>query len=374
MPEDLSEYAKRFHAVIGDRHHVGSPLGAWLVLALCGDANDPRRAEAAALLGRPHPLVAAAAAVWERVGAAPASFTEWYTALPDPVVTGPIPEPAELDRWAREHTYGLIERFPVPVEPATLLVLASALATKVQWNRPFDVVPAARLGDGPWTGRLTNVLHTPAGRAHDQRIVATAVGDVAVHTAKAHEGLEVTSVLADSRVPAQDVIAAAYEVATAPADRRRSLFDLPLGEYPLWTITEESAEVKAPDGREERCTAILPAWSAEDDFDLSHDSLGFAAAARRFAERLGRPGLDWIVRQAAMARYHRFGFEAAAVTAMATRMAFVAGRDGVRRTAELRFAHPYAVVAVTREPGTAWDGVPVFSGWVSEPEEVLDLD
>jgi hypothetical protein len=34
----VARYARRFHAVIGWRHHVASPLGAWLLLALCAPA------------------------------------------------------------------------------------------------------------------------------------------------------------------------------------------------------------------------------------------------------------------------------------------------------------------------------------------------
>ncbi len=34
----VSAYAGRLHAAIGDRHYVASPLGAWLLLALCGPA------------------------------------------------------------------------------------------------------------------------------------------------------------------------------------------------------------------------------------------------------------------------------------------------------------------------------------------------
>jgi hypothetical protein len=53
------------------------------------------------------------------------------------------------------------------------------------------------------------------------------------------------------------------------------------------------------------------------------------------------------------------------------------------RIAELRFGHPYAVVAVTLDHGrdTAgqsvprpWHGIPVFSAWVSEPEDVPETD
>jgi hypothetical protein len=57
-------------------------------------------------------------------------------------------------------------------------------------------------------------------------------------------------------------------------------------------------------------------------------------------------------------------------------------RPGVRRTAELRFGQPYAVVAVTTGPDhnagrrTAtprpWRGLPVFSAWITQPEDADD--
>jgi hypothetical protein len=46
----------------------------------------------------------------------------------------------------------------------------------------------------------------------------------------------------------------------------------------------------------------------------------------------------------------------------------------------LRFGHPYAVVAVTTateetaSSGNPWHGLPVFSAWVSEPEDATDND
>ena len=84
-----------------------------------------------------------------------------------------------------------------------------------------------------------------------------------------------------------------------------------------------------------------------------------------------------------MARYHRFGFEAAAVTAMALRASAVApGRKlAVVREATLRFARPYAVVAVARDRSWStdqqkwtagpWHGVPVFCAWV---DRIVDAD
>ncbi|MFF5173396.1 hypothetical protein ACFY3U_12240 [Micromonospora sp. NPDC000089] len=397
----LARYAARLHAEIGARHHVASPLGAWLLLALTAPAaTGPARAEledalgtdadtaaatAAALLDRPHPLVPSASAIWHRPGYDAAPLADWRATLPRATETGPLPGQAELDAWAREHTLGLIDRFPLTVSPQVVLALAGALATRVSWADPFDLAPATALGaDSAWAGRLERVLRTPE-RGHRAWIATSAAaGDVAVHQAAATEhdgaGLTVVSV-AGSGTPAQ-VLDAAYEVAAGLADDgaepagRRSLFDLPLGDAPLWTVREERAPTRAPGGREERHHAVLPCWSARDEHDLTAPALGFPAVSRALAGLLGEPELGVEARQATMARYGRYGFEAAAVTA-----AFALASmppEGVIRTARLRFGQPYAVVAVTtdrREGGVGpWHGVPVFSGWVAEPQEPAESD
>jgi hypothetical protein len=281
-----------------------------------------------------------------------------------------------------------------------MLVLATALATRVSWERPFDLVPAAELRaaerraaerraaelraaelraaepgpDAGWTG-LTRALRTPEGHGHEQFVAVTArAGDVAVHTARSRDGLAVTSVAAAPDVPPGDVLAAAYEVAGALAVdratvRRRSLFDLP-GDGPLWTVTERAGPTTAPDGREERCAAVLPAWSADSEHGLARPELGFGAAAAVLAETLGLAGHRYEAKQSAVARYSREGFEAAAVTAMAVALGFSPTRDGLVREAVLRFGHPYAVVAVTTDrAGGPWHGLPVFSAWVANPTD-----
>ena len=67
------------------------------------------------------------------------------------------------------------------------------------------------------------------------------------------------------------------------------------------------------------------------------------------------------------------GFEAAAVSAVAVALSMpLTGRS---REVVLRFGHPYAVVAVTTDAdgsAAAWHGLPVFSAWVSEPEDATD--
>ena len=397
----LARYARRFHAIAGSRHHVASPLGAWLLLALCAPASDGQTREflnatlgcdihdaaelAAALLASPHPLVAAAAGVWHRDGALSEAQARWMAGLPADVQTGPLTTQAALDDWARRHTFGLIERFPIALDPSIYLVIATALATRVSWERPFDLAPASALGpSSPWVTELSRVLQTPHDPGHEQFVAATqAAGDVAVHAARARDGLLVVSVAADPGVPAGDVLAAAYDLAPALATggrvARRSLFDLPLGEGPLWSVTETTAPIKSDAAREERCTAVLPAWTAESKHDLSDAELGFGAAAHALA-----PGDPWQAKQVAMARYTRVGFEAAAVTALGVALALQVPRQGLVRTAELRFGHPFAVVAVTAdEPGpgwsarqdpSPWSGLPVFSAWVAQPEDAEPAD
>ncbi|RLQ07640.1 hypothetical protein EAD96_06125 [Micromonospora sp. BL1] len=389
----LARYAERLHRAAGDTHHVASPLGAWLLLALTGptatgDARaalaealgadpDDAAAEARALLAAPHPMVAAATALWERTPAA--ELAAWRAALPEDTERGALPDQAALDAWARERTGGLIDRFPVDVTPDTLLVLANALATRVSWADPFDTAPGAELGAGSaWSGRLRWVLRTPPS-GHRCWVAATGrAGDVAVHAVPAGDGgpgMLVVSVAAAPEVPAADVLAAAQELASAAAfapdavPGHRSLFDLPLGETPLWALREEPTRTYAADGREERATAVLPCWSAQSRHDLTAPGFGFDAAARALGELLGLTGPEFDAAQSAVARFGRYGFEAAAVTAFGRATALPP--EGVARVAELRFGHPYAVVAVTTDPdGGPWHALPVYSAWVADPEEL----
>jgi hypothetical protein len=392
----IARYAARLHAAIGDSHHVASPLGAWLLLALAAPAStgtdrvaltevlgcdaDAAAAAAARLLASPHPEVASAAAVWTAPQAPlPEEFRRWRAALPAAVTTGDLPDQAGLDAWAREATLGLIEAFPAGWTPDLHLVLATALATRVSWQVPFELAPAADLGpSSEWSRRLSRVLRTPPGPrpGHSQFIAATPdAGDVAVQIATAQRGLLVCSVAAAAQVPAGLVLAAAYRIGCAQAVaapvRQRSLADLPLGDGPAWQLRAEPGP--GPDA----CTAVLPAWVARSEHDLDQPDLGFEAVKHALAPGPG----PWQASQAAMARFSRTGFEAAAVTAFAVRMAALAPRRD-RRVAELQFGHPYAVVAVavggdgparaSQADYRAWHGVPVFSAWVAEPQDAGD--
>ncbi len=404
----LARYAEDFHAQIQDGHHVASPLGAWLLLALVGlAARGPEQsalekiigmdADAAAaaadrLVSHPHPLVLASLAAWHRPAVESDEVQDWLAALPVEVERGNVPSRDDADTWVRERTLGLIDRLPLENLEQVLLALVSALATKVAWDIPFEECPGSELGPASaWSSQLNLVLRTPEHRSSASRMFLARTeraGLVAVHEAVGRAdqfglcGVSVYSVIAEPGIGRRDVLAAAYDVATtATRDRRAprsSLFDLPLGERPAWTISEVIDEFAH--GRE-RYSAVLPAWSARSQYDLLKGKFGFDVASQ-IVRRVLPPqlsGIGWFeASQSAVARYHRLGFEAAAITSFAYLLSR-AGGAGPCRVAAMRFGHPYAVVAVATDMHDdaghgelrrgPWHGVPVFSAWVSEPEE-----
>jgi hypothetical protein len=311
---------------------------------------------------------------------------QWRDGLPPGVTTGDIPTQEAIDAWANERTLGLIERFPIQIDPDLVCLLATILATKVSWDVPFELVHAATLAPSPWANSLNRVLQSPRhDPRHRQHVTETdRAGTVGVHLAGARGGLLVGSVIAvDPAIPPADVLATAQSIVTSEARVlhsvvRRSLFDLPLGPGAIWTITEEEVETKARDGREEVLTSVPPAWSPETTVDLDREDLGLPTAARVIKQALGLTNLTYEAKQAAVARYTAVGFEAAAVSALALTSSAPQLRPGYRREATLRFGHPFAVVAVAgNDRGVPWrdivsspcHGLPVFSAWVSEPAE-----
>ncbi|CAM3055340.1 hypothetical protein BST27_15010 [Mycobacterium intermedium] len=365
-------YARNFCRLHAGTHSVSSPLGAWLILALTAPVargairdelegvlgTDAKRARRALddLLADPPEAVRIALAMWGLDG--------WPDRLPAAVQAGPIPTQAQADAWARDHTDGLIDRFPVAVS-GMAAVLASALATRISWLRPYDLADAADLAS-PWSAKVADVLTLHGAYGYLTEVAD--LGLVAVHTAFGSDSLQVTSVIARADAPSEAVLAAAHDIARRDANgspvRRLGLSKLPLGQGDFWTITEE----RRPGGDQVR--VVLPAWTASSDHDLSADRrLGFGAVARAIGAAVSVPP-EVDARQSAVARYGQFGFEAAAVTAVALRSAMLP--LGLSRTATLIFGHPYAVVAVTggRHRRDPWAGVPVFAAWVSDPAEV----
>lgn len=393
LPDLIARYADRFHRGVEGEHWIASPLGAWLLLAVAAPAAEPGSQEAERitdalgvpiadavrlvgdLLGSPHAAVHAETAAWADLDATTAAIVEWAGALPAGTTFDThVPTPEEADAWALRATHGQIQKFPVDVS-AALLVLASALALDVSWTTPLDVVPSGLLGaDAPLGGRVRRVLG--AARDAERSVVRTAAaGDVALVVHRAATDLLVATVAAAPEVPAADVLAVAHELATGSALGHPAPavdpFDLQLGEGSVITVTER--EVPMPQDRLAVVRAYLPAWRADSTHDLVRQP-GIAAGATAVMGLLGPTGgpLEAEAKQVATAEFSRFGFRAAAVSAMAIRASGAPPRQpGVLREVTLRFGHPHAVVAVALdEDGGPWHGVPVFSAWVGEATEV----
>ncbi len=119
---------------------------------------------------------------------------------------------------------------------------------------------------------------------------------------------------------------------------------------------------------DQQLSALLPAWTASATIDLRHGTTPVPGVDAALATLLRlSAGEKPDAAQTTKARFTREGFEAASVTAMATRVSHRPGPPA--RHLELRFARPYAALAVA--VGTPpWDGVPVVSAWVTEPSHI----
>jgi hypothetical protein len=378
-----------------ERESVSSPLGIWLLLCAClqgADGVERRRLESIvgcsraeagecldAFLSNVPAALHAAVAVWVREALVSQRLARWRSELPSGVERGPIPTQEQADAWADRNTLGLIKRFPGT--PADFdLVLASALATKVSWEQPFNVDPArARFSPAsPWINAVERVLWTEV--TTDTGIVDTeAAGLVAVHEAVAQEDLTVICVCADPSADRADVFSAAHEVARHIAAGSElpstSLFGLALGEGHSWTIAERERPAWQAGQRFEVITDVsLPAWGIESELELlKSPAFGAGAATDVLHQMIGDGPGD--ARQVALATFDRYGFKAAAIThfAAASGAPAMPTETGVERTASVRLDHPFAAIAVVGRPSGAprrFHGLPVFEAWVHSPTEV----
>lgn len=122
-----------------------SPVGVWLLLvATASGAVEQARADLAgvvedttgavlddAMSALAERDVHTGLGAWTAAGrAVPAEFAQELRRLD----SGPLPQLADLDRWADRHTDGLIRAFPLTPDRTTALLLASAAATSGRWT------------------------------------------------------------------------------------------------------------------------------------------------------------------------------------------------------------------------------------------------
>jgi hypothetical protein len=395
----VAAYAPSLHAAAGEQHHVVSPLGAWLLLALAaplttgGDREalerilgcDVETAARAAgeMLAAPHPALSVALAMWHREGLGEA-LEAWGRTLPTGATTGPVPSQAEADAWVREHTRGMIESVPATIDKRTRMLIATAAATEAPWRRALTLVPASELG-GPWASRVKRVMRTTDPERAQVVARTQAAGLVGVSHQSSRSGLDVVSVIAAPGVPPARVIAAAYEVAACSAGLPSTAefvpaFELPL-QGPVWTVRERVIQDAESDDPIERSQITIPAWSARTELHdlIGAPGTGFAQIANAMLTLLAPDpsGDEACAAQSIQGRFDTNGFSAAQFTffILRTARASFATRQAIERTVEIRFDRPFAVVAALSRSEIAlsgaahWLGLPAFSAWVTEPME-----
>ncbi|MGW5318642.1 serpin family protein [Nocardia thailandica] len=348
---------------------VLSGAGLWpLLAALAPAATGTARAELAEAVGLPLDRAHAGAravmaelqaaegisgafAAWFR-GIVPRA--DWVAQLPG-AAAGLLPDRAGRDAWAREHTGGLIPRFPLDVGPDTLLVLATALAARTTWATPFRPTRLVA-GRGPWAGRplpgLTRavpdagsvaVLHGPRPVT---RVVVRGTGDLDVHV-----------LLGDG--PAGEVLASGLDALDGSCPAMPS--PPPGTRAPGLDVVRERAP--RPGDREQ---LTLPPFRLSSEHDLLAHAAAFGLRAAggpggHFPGVADTPLRVSQARQRVFAEFTAAGFSAAAVTAIGMVRAALrpdAHEIVVRRVTVDR---PFSFLAVHRPSGAA-----VFAGHLAE--------
>jgi hypothetical protein len=346
-----------------------SYAGLWLLLAslapVVTEAEEFRNTlgltvkeagdDVAGLLEHPHPTVAAALGAW---------LAQDVTLAGDlPVTLEKLPSQDALDKWANDKTGGLLDTFPLQLEPEIMLVLASALVLTPRWSGSVSY------DDEDDTLLLAGGL---------QAVVGTSIGPVAVTKPATDDGVDVISVIAAPDVPPAKVWDAVEEVVARldAGELRNNSFpdDMPAGEVErghAWASHETMRSYwgDAPEDGSEVWEARLPVWSATTTHDLT-DAPGVALVAEPIQALLPEDS-DVRCIQSATATYDEEGFSAAAVTAIdfiATGMPHQHLRTV--RQVSLTFDRPHAVIAIAR--GGAWDRIPLFQAWVSPEKRSAD--
>jgi hypothetical protein len=360
-----------------------SAVGVWPLLALLADgAGGAARAELADAVGLPAGEAAAGArellsglAVQPGLDSALGLWTRrtlelreaWEAGLPagaHGVLTGDeTADRARLDAWAAERTGGLIQRMPVQVTDDTELVLASALALRTRWLRPFhETWP--EIGEGPWLGRSVLGLSRRTSVLDRVGVADTPDGFVTELRVLGSDNLDVHLLLGEEHMSPGQVLEAGLGVlsgrhARTPGSR------LPYGDAGpgLRLVRHHTARPRPP---------VLDVETVAYDVRAEHDLLErhevFGLTAVRGNGEGHFPGISAeplsvsSARQSALARFGARGFEAAAVTAIGAIGAAIPELRFLSIAIEARFHRPFGFLALRRHTRLV-----LAAGWVSEP-------
>ncbi|TPQ21416.1 serpin family protein [Streptomyces sporangiiformans] len=361
-----------------------SAAGVWPLLALLTDgAAGPARAELAEAVDLPAGEAAAAGrellsamAGMRGLDSAVGLWTkrtlelreEWEAGLPTAVhgvLTGREETDREaLDAWAAKRTGGLIERMPVPLTDRTEMVLASALALRTEWFRPFKEYPV-RPRSGPWQKRTLRGLRRSTRLLDRVGVADTPYGAVTELKVLGNTGIDVHLLLGEERMSPGQVLGAGVDV----LGRRHAVVpghELPYGEAgPGLRVEKERCVTPQPPSLD----VTTVAFDLSADHDLLHLHGLFGLTTARDESRGHFPGISaqplcvGSAQQSTTATFGALGFRAASVTALAA--APGGGIPELRYTTttiDATFDRPFGFLALNRSSRLV-----LAAGWVTDP-------
>ena len=321
-----------------------------------GWSTDTAHDAALTLLGRLENSDAVRAALGIWTGANFPLREEWVRSLPSNTVSA-LGDRDGLDDWVREHTDGLVDRFPAEIGESTALVLATAVIARTTWRNAFQdgvLEPVA----GPWRGyrgpalsRYSRELRDAALLGHDTpvtRAVVRGVSDLDVHLLLGTEDARPGAVLATG----MDALDGSVEIRTPVLGDRG----------PGLSVREVTAVADA-------LRIHLPPFDIRSAHDLLDraDLFGLRSAAGTVGGENMFPGLSSVpltvtaAAQGVRARFTAEGFHAAAVTSVLMAPTGIPRPHDAREIA-VDFDRPFGFLAVHRDTGAV-----VVAGWVATP-------
>lgn len=367
-----------------DRGTVFSAPGVWPLLAFLADGADgAARTELADAVGLRADEAAAAArgllAAMNRVRGMDAALglwtkrtltlrDAWRDGVPVDalgVLTGnPAADAATLDAWAAERTGGQIERMPAHPDEATELALASALALRTEWLRPFEdglLVPET----GPWQDRSLASLYRSTSLLDRVGVAQTPTGAVTELRVLGNTGVDVHLLLGEGHMGPGQVLGAGVDVLA------RRIPVVPGSHLPYGEVGPglEVSRVRSMSPRPPtlHVTTVPFTSTARHDLMARHELFGLTSAKDathgHFTGIATEPLALQSGEQAATATFSALGFRAAAVTAF---MAYGAGMPEMRYVttdAYATFDRPFGFLAVHRTSRLV-----LAAGWVTDPD------
>ncbi|WP_223832965.1 serpin family protein [Streptomyces venezuelae] len=373
-----------------DRGTVFSAPGVWPLLAFLADgATGAARAELSEAVGLPADEAAAGArellAALDRVRGMDAALglwtrrtltlrEAWRDGVPVDalgVLTGdPAADAAALDAWAAERTGGQIRQLPAHPDESTEFVLASALALRTEWLRPFDegwMIPET----GPWQDRTLAGLHRSTSLLDRVGVAQAAAGAVTGLKVLGSTGIDVHLLLGEDHMGPGAVLGAgvdalARRIPVVPGTH------LPYGEVGPGL---EVRRVRSMSPRPPTLHVATVAFTSTSRHDLMerHELFGLttaknasdttAMAEGHFPGIAVEPLALRKGEQTATATFGALGFRAAAVTVFAAIGAGLPEERYITTDVNATFDRPFGFLAVHRTSRLV-----LAAGWVTDPE------